>query len=90
MAENIGVIICAAGSGTRFGDKRKKQFTEVAGRAAFIRSIEFFSEREDVGQVLLAIPEEDKELVEVKWGANLQFSGVTTYIESEREIRDGK
>jgi 2-C-methyl-D-erythritol 4-phosphate cytidylyltransferase len=80
MAENVGVIICAAGSSTRFGSKRKKQFTDVDGRAAFIRSIEFFADRDDVKQILLAIPQEDDELVSVKWGANLQFFNVKKYI----------
>ena len=52
MAENVGVIICAAGSSSRFGGKRKKQFTDVDGRAAFLRSIEFFADRDDVKQIL--------------------------------------
>jgi 2-C-methyl-D-erythritol 4-phosphate cytidylyltransferase len=80
MAENVGVIICAAGSSSRFGGKRKKQFTDVDGRAAFIRSIEFFADRNDVKQILLAIPKEDEELVQVKWGANLGFFNVKMYI----------
>jgi 2-C-methyl-D-erythritol 4-phosphate cytidylyltransferase len=79
MAENVGVIICAAGSSSRFGGKRKKQFVDVDGRAAFVRSIEFFADRDDVKQILLAIPEEDEELVQVKWRANLQFFNVKTY-----------
>jgi len=76
----VGVIICAAGSSSRFGGKRKKQFVDVDGRAAFIRSIEFFADRDDVKQILLAIPKEDEELVQVKWGANLGFFNVKTYI----------
>jgi 2-C-methyl-D-erythritol 4-phosphate cytidylyltransferase len=80
MAEKAAVIICAAGSSSRFGSKRKKQFTDVDGRAAFIRSIEFFADRNDVKQILLAIPQEDDELVSVKWGANLQFFNVKKYI----------
>ncbi len=79
MAKNVGVIICAAGSGERFGGKRKKQFSDVAGRAAFLRSVEFFADRDDVKQVLLAIPADEQELVEVKWQANLSFYGVKMY-----------
>ncbi len=86
MAENIAVIICAAGSSSRFGNKRKKQFTDVAGRAAFIRSIEFFADRDDVKQVLLAIPQEDDELVSVKWGANLQFSNVKKFFGAQERF----
>ncbi|MHC4638426.1 MAG: IspD/TarI family cytidylyltransferase [Planctomycetota bacterium] len=76
MAKNVAVIICAAGSSSRFGGKRKKPFMDVAGRAAVIRSVEMFSERPDVKQILLAIPPEDEELVTVKWGPNLKFFGV--------------
>jgi len=74
--KKISVIICAAGAGSRFGGGRKKPFVDVAGRPAFLRSIDFFADREDVKQVLLSISEEDEELVTVKWGAALAFSGV--------------
>ena len=76
MSKNVAAIICAAGASSRFGGKKKKPFVEVAGRAAFLRSVELFNERADVKQVLLAISEEDREMVEVSWGANLKFFGV--------------
>ncbi len=73
----IAVIICAAGSSSRFASKsNKKQFTEVAGRAAFVRSIELFSERDNVKQIILAISKDDEETVRIKYGANLSFFGV--------------
>ncbi|MHC4733949.1 MAG: 2-C-methyl-D-erythritol 4-phosphate cytidylyltransferase [Planctomycetota bacterium] len=78
MSKNVGVIICAAGASSRFGGKRKKPFVDVAGRAAFLRSVELFTNRDDVKQVLLAIAPEDQELVEVKWGPNLKFYDVQT------------
>ena len=74
--KKTSVIICAAGSSTRFGGDRKKPFVELNGRAAFIRSIEFFAERDDVCQVIVAISPEDEEIVKVKWGAALAFNGV--------------
>jgi len=76
MAKKFAVIICAAGASSRFGGKRKKPFVDVAGRAVFLRSIEFFSDKSDVKQIILAIGKEDEELVKVKWGANLTFYGV--------------
>ncbi len=76
MAENFAVIICAAGESKRFGGKRHKPFVDIAGRAAFLHSLEIFSNRDDVKQILLAISPEDEELVTVKWGANLQFFNV--------------
>ena len=79
MSKNVAAIICAAGPGSRFGGKRKKQFVDVGGRAVFVRSIELFDSRDDVKQILLGISEEDEEIVSVKWGANLKFFGVKTF-----------
>jgi len=79
VSKNVAAIICAAGPGSRFGGKRKKQFVDVGGRAVFVRSIELFDSRDDVKQILLGISEEDEEIVSVKWGANLKFFGVKTF-----------
>jgi 2-C-methyl-D-erythritol 4-phosphate cytidylyltransferase len=73
---NVAAIICAAGRAKRFGGKKRKPFAEVGGRALFLRSIEVFSGRHDVRQVLLAILPEDDEWVQIKWGANLKFFNV--------------
>ncbi len=95
MGKNIAAIICAAGASNRFGGstlsttlktgklaasgKRKKQFVDVAGRGAFLRSVEIFANREDVKQILLGISKEDEELVNVKWGTNLKFFNVEIF-----------
>lgn len=80
MSQNVAAIICAAGVSSRFGGKRKKAFVDVAGRAVFLRSVELFSNRDDVKQVLLGIAPEDEELVSVKWGPNLKFFDVKIFI----------
>ncbi len=80
MANNVAAIICAAGPGSRFGGKRKKQFTDVAGRAVFLRSVELFANRPDTKQILLGIPADDEELVKVRWGANLSLFNVGIFI----------
>jgi 2-C-methyl-D-erythritol 4-phosphate cytidylyltransferase len=80
MASKVAAIICAAGPGKRFGGKRHKQFVDVAGRAAFLRSVELFSNREDVKQILLGIPQEDEEIVKIRWGANLSLFNVKVFI----------
>ena len=74
--KKVAVIICAAGASKRFGGNKKKPFVDVAGRAAFLRSIDFFADRDDVKQTLLAISPNDDELVKLKWGANLGFNQV--------------
>jgi len=81
---NIAVIICAAGSSKRFvkdqlhnlEKAKKKQFADVAGRPAFLRSIEFFAGRDNVKQIILTIPAEDEEMFKITHGANLSFHGV--------------
>ena len=80
MGKNVAAIICAAGASSRFGGKRKKAFVDVEGRAVFLRSVEHFSDRDDVKQVLLGISSEDEELVRIKWGPNLKFFGVKIFI----------
>lgn len=74
--KKIAVIICAAGASARFGGDKKKPFVELGGRAAFLRSIEAFSSRNDVAQILLSISPEDDELVQLKWGPTMGFYGV--------------
>jgi 2-C-methyl-D-erythritol 4-phosphate cytidylyltransferase len=84
MSKSVAVIICAAGASSRFGGstklttsgKKKKPFVNVDGRPAFLHSVELFSSRDDVKQILLAIAPEDQESVSVHWGANLAFFNV--------------
>lgn len=86
MAKNVGVIICAAGASTRFRGKRKKPFVDVAGKAVFMHSVELFTDRSDVKQVLVAIAPEDQELVDVKWGPNLKFFNVQICIGGDQRF----
>jgi 2-C-methyl-D-erythritol 4-phosphate cytidylyltransferase len=80
VSKKVAAIICAAGPGTRFGGKRKKQFMEVAGRPVFLRSIELFSDRDEVKQILLGIAPEDQESVKIQWGAKLSFFNVKVFL----------
>jgi len=75
MSQNVAVIICAAGASTRFGGKKKKPFVDVKGKAAFLHSVELFSDHAAVKQILLAVPPDDLELINIKWAANLNFFG---------------
>ncbi len=74
--KSVAVIVCAAGKSARFGGDRKKPFIEVNRQAAFLRSLGFFTKREDVKQKILVISPDDQELVELKWGANLAFDQI--------------
>lgn len=76
MSQQVAVLIPAAGSSRRFQGKRKKPFVDMGGRAVFLRSIEAFADRKDVKQVILAIPADEEEMFNIKWGANIGFFGV--------------
>ena len=86
MSKNVAAIICAAGTSSRFGGTRKKAFVDVAGRAVFLRSVELFANRDDVKQILLGIAGEDEELLSVKWGPNLKFFNVKTFLGGEERF----
>lgn len=76
MAVKAAVLIPAAGASSRFKGKKKKQFSDIDGRAVFLRAIEVFADRDDVAQIVMAIPAEDRELFEIKWGDSVGFHGV--------------
>ena len=78
MSKKVAAIICAAGSSSRFGGKQKKQFAEVAGRAVFLRSIEFFDNNDNVEQIILCINPADEEMFDVRYIDKLSFYGVKT------------
>ena len=72
----FAVIIPAAGKSERFGGKEKKIFAKLDGRPVFLRTLEKFVTRDDVGQIILAVSPEDHDTVRTKFGPNLGFMGV--------------
>ena len=76
MVLKVAVLLPAAGSSRRFKGKKKKQFSDIDGRAVFLRTIEQFADRQDVCQIVMAIPAEDEELFKIKWGDSIGFHGV--------------
>src|SRR4051794_8233250 len=72
----FAVILPAAGRSSRFGDpKQKKVYAEVDGRAVWLRAVEPFVNREDVGQIILVIAPDDRELFERRFRPNAAFLG---------------
>jgi len=73
----FAVILPAAGHSRRFHDKAyKKPFAPLGGRAVWLHSAERFMNRADVKQVIVAISAEDRELFDLKFGANIAILGV--------------
>lgn len=67
----IAVILPAAGRSSRFGGKEKKVFSNLDGRAVWLRSAEAFVNRDDVAQVLLVLAPEDIDVFRIKFAAHL-------------------
>ena len=53
MQRDVGVIIVAAGSGSRTGPSELKQFRWVAGKPMLLHSIQTFQARPDVAMVVV-------------------------------------
>lgn len=58
MKEKAGVIIPAAGSGTRMGSTVPKQFLQLAGKPLLVHSVENFAKCDFVSQVVVAVSED--------------------------------
>ena len=55
-APDVGVVIVAAGSGTRVGGTELKQFRWVAGKPMVLHSLQTFQLRPDVALVVVVLP----------------------------------
>src|SRR5437667_307222 len=72
----FAVILPAAGRSSRFRDKEKKPFTNLDGRAVWLRSAELFVTRDDVSQCLIVVAPDDQEMFRRRYGANMAFMNV--------------
>lgn len=82
------VILLAAGKSSRFKDRDKKPFADLDGRAVWLRSLEQFSIREDVAQILIVISPEDKDLFDRRYRANVAFLSMAKVIMGGAERYD--
>jgi len=58
VKRDVGVILVAAGSGSRTASKELKQFRWVAGKPMLLHSIQTFQARADVAMVVCVLPRE--------------------------------
>jgi 2-C-methyl-D-erythritol 4-phosphate cytidylyltransferase len=56
MTADVGVVIVAAGTGTRTGSTELKQFRWVAGKPMLLHSVQRFQARPDVAMVVCVLP----------------------------------
>lgn len=71
----IGVIIPAAGTSKRFG-KKDKLAEDFGGRPLLLRTVEFFTKREEVIEIIVAGPPATIDEFKEKFGPALSFHGV--------------
>jgi 2-C-methyl-D-erythritol 4-phosphate cytidylyltransferase len=77
MARDVAVILAAAGKSTRFKDPfSKKVFTLCSGKPVWQHSAQLFADHPRVGQIIMAIAPEDKDIVQEKFSGNLTMLGV--------------
>lgn len=75
--KDVAVILAAAGASTRFNDPHfKKVFTLLSGRAVWQHSADVFSDHPRIGQVIVVISPEDREMFREKYGASLAMMGI--------------
>ena len=55
---DVGVVIVAAGTGSRSGSEELKQFRWVAGKPMLLHSVQTFMARSDVGMVVCVLPQQ--------------------------------
>ena len=72
----FAVIFPAAGQSSRFREKDKKPFTNLDGRAVWLRSVEHFITRADVAQCIIVVSPDDQEMFRRRFGANLVFMNI--------------
>src|SRR6266850_3879574 len=72
----FAVIFPAAGKSSRFRDKEKKPFTNLDGRAVWLRSVEHFITRPEVAQCIIVVSPADQEMFRRRFGANLVFMNI--------------
>jgi 2-C-methyl-D-erythritol 4-phosphate cytidylyltransferase len=56
VTQDVGVIIVAAGTGSRVGGSELKQFRWVAGKPMLLHSVQLFHARADVAMVVCVLP----------------------------------
>lgn len=59
LPRDVGVVVVAAGRGTRVGGETAKQYQLIAGVPMVLRALRPFTSHPDVAQVVLVLPAED-------------------------------
>jgi 2-C-methyl-D-erythritol 4-phosphate cytidylyltransferase len=74
---SFALILPAAGTSSRFGHPtEKKIYSDLDGRAVWLRALDPFLMRDDVAQMIVAIHPEDRDLFERRYRSSVAFLGL--------------
>lgn len=72
----IAVILPAAGKSTRFGHSgQSKLEVDLEGKPVFLRALQLFADRKEVGQIILAVDPDRVDDFRQRWGDQIGFRG---------------
>src|SRR5690606_30816292 len=63
MQNKIGVVIVAAGKGTRMGQAVSKQYLPLAGKPIFVHTLQTFATHPQIDSIAIVVPTGDEEYV---------------------------
>ncbi|MDT3428585.1 2-C-methyl-D-erythritol 4-phosphate cytidylyltransferase [Paenibacillus forsythiae] len=61
MAKSVGVVVVAAGRGTRMGTEESKQYLLLQGKPIVLHTLEVFQRHERISEIVLVAGAEDRE-----------------------------
>jgi len=70
---NVGVLLLAAGSGSRFGGKLPKQYVQIAGKALLVHTLQALASEPRILMVQPVLAEGDNYFVDVVAGESFSF-----------------
>ncbi|MFN7734392.1 MAG: 2-C-methyl-D-erythritol 4-phosphate cytidylyltransferase [Pirellula sp.] len=84
MTRDVAMILAAAGKSSRFNDPyQKKVFATVHGKPVWQYSAQLFADHPRIGQIIMTIAPEDKEMIQEKFSGNLTMLGVEVVLGGE-------
>ncbi len=87
MGAKWGVVIVAAGRGTRMGTKESKQYLQLADKPILVHTLELFQSLDEVEQMVLVVGEADVERCRA-WGEQYSITKLIAVAEGGRERQD--
>lgn len=84
MGEKWGVVIVAAGRGTRMGTKESKQYLQLSDKPILVHTLELFQRMALVAEIALVIGGDDLERCE-QWVREYSLSKVTSIVVGGKE-----